>query len=444
MTKFRPALVILAIVSMLIMSVGAAQQPYAGREVRIGCQSSQWCDVYKELAPEFTAETGIRVLFEDIPFGTMYEVLKTHFVAGASPYDMIWYDSMWTPEFSQEGWIRDLAPYLSDSYLAPSEFGYPDEFYGVWYSGRYEQQHADQWRVPVPEGSFGIPWVAGFRPLYYRTDLLSEAGFTDASGEPKPPETLDELLEQAQAMHNPDENVYGFVMPAGRPRLAYDWSQYLWTFGGDFFDQDFEPIFNSPEGLEALEYYMELVALAPPGVGAYHITEAWTSYMQGNAVFAWTWQDLASVAREDSEIIGKFATAAPPTHEGRRHPLIGGIVASITSDARNPEPAFKFISWSQTEEMAKRATLMGATGLRRSVWDDPDVEEMYPSAVGDIPQLSMETALTVPLIPEWPAVDQIVAEQLSLALVGQKAPQQALDDAAAEVEALMRRAGYYD
>ena len=73
--------------------------------------------------------------------------------------------------------------------------------------------------------------------------------------------------------------------------------------------------------------------MAPPGVGAYHITEAWTAYMQGRAALAWTWQDLASVARTESDIIGKFLCAPPPTHEGRRISLLGAIVASIPATA---------------------------------------------------------------------------------------------------------------
>ena len=66
--------------------------------------------------------------------------------------------------------------------------------------------------------------------LYYRTDLL------DAAGLKGPPFSMEDVLKDAKALNNPEKGVYGFVMSAKRDRICYDFSQYLWTFGGDFFD----------------------------------------------------------------------------------------------------------------------------------------------------------------------------------------------------------------
>jgi multiple sugar transport system substrate-binding protein len=415
----------------------AQERSYRGATIRIGCQSSQWANVSKQMAPEFAAEAGIKVQFEDIPFSVEYEKLKTAFVAGSVPYDLIWYDSMFTPEFSKQGWLQDLEPYLADKYLTPADFNYPDDFYGVTYSGRYSQELAGLYGVPA-KGTFGIPWIAGFNLLYYRTDLLEAAGIKG------PPFTTDELLQAAQALNNPAKGIYGFVMSARRDRICYDFSQYLWTFGGDFFDSKFKPIFNREAGVKALEYYLQLGKVAPPGTGGYHITEAWASYMEGHAAFAWTWQDLASVAREKSHIIGKFKCAPPPTYHGVSHPLVGGIVASIPVKASNPKAAFKFITWSQSPANAKRSTLLGATTQRASTWEDPQVKQMYPSAEGDLVKTVNKTGRTVPLLPEWAGIDQIIAEQLSIAFTGQKRARDALNEAASKVEEFMKSAGYYE
>ena len=266
----------------------------------------------------------------------------------------------------------------------------------------------------------------------------------DAAGLKGPPFTMEELLKAAQTLNDPAKGVYGFVMSAKRDRICYDFSQYLWTFGGDFFDSKFKPVFNSDAGVKALEYYLQLGKVAPPGTGGYHITEAWTSYMEGHAAFAWTWQDLASVAREKSQIIGKFKCAPPPTYNGVSHPLVGGIVASIPAKASNAKAAFKFITWSQSPANAKRATLLGATTQRASTWDDPEVKKMYPSAEDDLVRIANKTGQTVPLLPEWAGIDQIIAEQLSIAFTGQKGARDALNEAAAKVEEFMKSAGYYD
>jgi multiple sugar transport system substrate-binding protein len=194
----------IAVLASLVPSthlVTAQEKPYQGTTVRVGCQSSQWANVSKQMAPDFTSETGIRVEFEDIPFGVSYEKLKTAFVAGSIPYDLIWYDSMFTPEFSKQGWLQNLESYLTDPYLTPRDFNYPDDFYGVSYSGRYTKELADLYGVP-PKGTFGIPWIAGFNVLYYRTDLL------DAAGLKGPPFTTEELLKAAQTLNDPAKGVY--------------------------------------------------------------------------------------------------------------------------------------------------------------------------------------------------------------------------------------------
>lgn len=425
----------LAAISIAVLSASTAlaqEKPYEGVTIRVGTQSSQWADVFKAMVPEFTKETGINVEFEDISFDVMYEKLKTTFIGGAATYDLVWYDTMWTPEFTKAGWIRDLAPYLSDTGLTPSGFGYPDDFYATYISGAYPKDNV--WKLP--EGIYGIPWIAGFNPLYYRTDLIEKAGFD------KPPETMDDLLKYAAAINDPPSGTYGYVMSAKQPRIVYDWTGYLWTYGGDFFDAAFKPIFNSPEGVQALETYVALGKLAPPGVGAYHITEEWTSFMQGNAAMAWTFQDLASVARKDSKIIDKFACAPPVSHNGKRSSLLAGIAASVPTSATNPEAAYLFAAWAQSPERAKAATLAGAMSWRKSIYNDADVEAMYPSAEGDIETKTIDTAQPVPLIPEWAAVDQIIGEQLSAAFAGTKTPKEALDEAALRVEAFMKEAGY--
>jgi multiple sugar transport system substrate-binding protein len=427
-----------AVASTLGVNAQAQTRPYDGVTVKVGTQSSQWADAFKKMAPEFTKETGIKVEFDDISFDVMYEKLKTTFIGGAPTYDVVWYDTMWTPEFSKRQWIRDLTPYIKDPTLTPASFNYPDDFFATFISGAYPKDN----RWGLPEGVFGMPWIAGFNPLYYRTDLVKAAGFVDDKGNAKPPATMEELLAYAKKINDPANGVYGYVMSAKQPRIVYDWAGYLWTYGGDFFDKSYKPIFDSPEGVKALETYIELSKVAPPGVGAYHITEEWTSFMQGHAALAWTWQDLASVARKNSAVIGKFECAPPPTHDRKRVSLLGGIAASIPTSAANPKAAYMLIVWAQEAMRAKAATLEGAMSWRKSIYKDPDIQEMYPSVRGDIQALTIDTARPVPLIPEWAAVDQIIGEQLSAAFAGAKTPKEALDEAATRVASFMHDSGY--
>ena len=61
---------------------------------------------------------------------------------------------------------------------------------------------------------------------------------------------------------------------------------------------------------------------------------------------------------------------------------------------------------------------------------------MYPSAEDDLVKTVNKTGQTVPLLPEWAGIDQIIAEQLSIAFTGQKSARDALNEAATKVEEL--------
>ena len=64
------ALSLLLVASAAVAWCGSAVAAgdHAGVTVRIGTQASQWADAFKTMAPEFTAETGITLEFDDISF----------------------------------------------------------------------------------------------------------------------------------------------------------------------------------------------------------------------------------------------------------------------------------------------------------------------------------------------------------------------------------------
>nr|WP_272212517.1 hypothetical protein [Marinicella sp. W31]MDC2878430.1 hypothetical protein [Marinicella sp. W31] len=56
---------------------------------------------------------------------------------------------------------------------------------------------------------------------------------------------------------------------------------------------------------------------------------------------------------------------------------------------------------------------------------------------------SLDDARTPPLVAEWIQVSNVLWPELQAAIVGEKTPQEALDDAAEEAGYIMQDAGYY-
>lgn len=50
--------------------------------------------------------------------------------------------------------------------------------------------------------------------LIYNKDMFRAAGIVDENGEPTPPETLDEFVEYAKRLTNPEKKEYGYIFPA--------------------------------------------------------------------------------------------------------------------------------------------------------------------------------------------------------------------------------------
>ncbi|MDD6736020.1 MAG: extracellular solute-binding protein, partial [Clostridiales bacterium] len=58
-----------------------------------------------------------------------------------------------------------------------------------------------------------LPLDYGTQGLIYNKDMFRKAGLVDSSGEPKPPETFEELREYAKILTNPKKKQYGIILP---------------------------------------------------------------------------------------------------------------------------------------------------------------------------------------------------------------------------------------
>ena len=82
------------------------------------------------------------------------------------------------------------------------------------------------------------------------------------------------------------------------------------------------------------------------------------------------------------------------------------------------------------------------TALPARLYRDPEVLAQFPF-YANIEKLLSGATRTTPQIPEYAQVDDIIGVACSKAIAEEMSAKAALDDAAAKVEDLMRKAGYY-
>lgn len=114
--------------------------------------------------------------------------------------------------------------------------------------------------LATPGGeNYAVPlhgWVQG---IWYRTDLFEEKGLA-------PPTTWENILAAAKAFHDPSNRFYGIVIGTDKDSFARQvFTPYALSNGAHIFDEDGNIVFDSPEMIEALEFYAELAEYTPPG-----------------------------------------------------------------------------------------------------------------------------------------------------------------------------------
>ena len=127
---------------------------------------------------------------------------------------------------------------------------------------------------------WAVPLYGMVQMLWYRKDLLAEAGIDEA------PRTWDELRAAAEAATTDDQS--GIALPAGK-NLATD--QVLYSFmlnngAGQFFTKDEQPDFDQPEVVETYDFYDQLLEYSPADSADYSWGEPQAAFNSGAAAMA--------------------------------------------------------------------------------------------------------------------------------------------------------------
>lgn len=170
--------------------------------------------------------------------------------------------------------IPDFATYVRNLGL-----GYPvtdtvdslDSAHGLYPASRAAYTDAGEvWAVPL----YGMVQV-----LWYNAPMLEAAGL-------EAPGTWSELLAAAETLTEGDVN--GIAVPAGK-NLASDQVAYSFMLtggAGNWFTDDGQPNFNTPEVVAAIDFYNQLLQFSPADSGNYAWGEPQAALNNGSVAMA--------------------------------------------------------------------------------------------------------------------------------------------------------------
>ena len=228
----------------------AAAKPYEGVEINVlTFTGPQIAEPLQRRGPDFTELTGAQVNVVIVPFSDLYQKILTDMATGTDSFDAWVFAPQWMVDFIVPGYIENL----TDRIAADPDLEWEDvaPFFRD-FSASYEGN------------IYTIPLDGDFHMVYYRTDLLEEAGL-------EPPKTWDDYLAIAETFHGQDLNGdgdpdYGSCISKARAQQSYWWItsiaapfiQSQGTSQGTFFDTEtFEPLVNNEAFARSLDIYNE-------------------------------------------------------------------------------------------------------------------------------------------------------------------------------------------
>jgi multiple sugar transport system substrate-binding protein len=230
----------------------------------------------------------------------------------------------------------------------------------------------------------GIPIITEQEILYYRKDLLQKANIPV-------PKTLDELQAAVKKLHDPKNEMYGFVARGQRSPLVTQVSSFLYSEGADFLKDDKATI-NTPEAVKAFTTYGSLLKdYGPPGVLNMSWPQAFGIFAQGKVAFMTDANSLYKnlTDKEKSTIADQVGFAAFPGGKAGSKPYnITSWGLAMNSKTANKDASWEFIKWATSKEIVLKTQQKGNPGARSSVWSNPDGTTGFPAELVPIIQES--------------------------------------------------------
>jgi ABC-type glycerol-3-phosphate transport system substrate-binding protein len=407
----------LLLVALVLMLVVTASPSLLSAQEPVTIQWLEWWEpeygkeLMDELTSQFEAQTGIRVERTTVPWTNMYDLLLTNAQAGTATYDVLGMEACcFLTGIDKLGGLEDLAPYLER-----------DADFAAGLTGMTPVP----WRGTIPE----LNWYIFPYSYVYNVDMYAAAGV-------EPPTNWDEMVAATKQIS--EAGVVDYAFGEGFAGDIHHVTYYLFgsrlaQLGGRFLDENGRAVFNSPEGVAALQSWKDFYdsGLFMPGAIGMMTADA-REALAAETIAAMYDGPFAQVIA--SQVNPDIRLAFPPAWND----VTGGYVwagsgLSISSNSNHKEEAWEFIKFLLGDEMSlwlteqnsiPYATNVAVASLAES--EDPILREI-PAMLAQDP----EHNILLNPVPEQESLHREFVAMFQEVMAGNLDPQEGLDRVAA-------------
>ncbi len=397
------------------------------RKIRILTQESPSSHTIKSLMWHFYRATGIDFELTQLPYNEL--LAEIHRGIPSGEYDAYTFAIEWFKELALLGYMEDLTDYYPDEHALSRMF-----------SGDILNEHCF-----FNNRLVALPFSFTVQMLYYRKDLFEELRYQRmyyerTKQELRVPQTWKEYNQVARFFtrkYNLDsETKYGTTLGGMNSSGAVcEFLPRLWANGGNIFE-DGKVVFDRPNGVAALEEYLETYKYAAPESPNYWWDEQTAQFTRGDAAMMCLYSDHA-ISLEDrsiSNVAGNIGFSLLPGKAS----VLGGWSIAVNPHSSRIDDVFEFLKWTATESLTILNAMLGRIVPYRSVFESSEMNRLYPWN-RLLPQAFAHTRRrSLPKNSRHEPTSEAVLEHIlgnavHAALEGRLAPEQALYEAAEEL-----------
>jgi sorbitol/mannitol transport system substrate-binding protein len=376
---------------------------------------------------------GIKVKFATYTEGDLRAAIEKDVSTHSNAFNVIMIGPYEAPLFAKNGWLANLSTQFiakSPSYDAADLL--PPIAKALSYKG----------------GLYAVPFYGESSMVFYNKALFAKAKLTM----PLHP-TWAQMQTFAAKLNQPGK-VAGICLRGlagwGDNMAALD--TVVNTFGGEWFNQKWQPQLTSPAFEQATNFYVNLVRkYGEPGASNDSFNQLLTLYGQGKCAM---WYDATvaatSIATQFPSVFAQTGYSFAPTNLTKSSGWLWTWSLGIPQGTANQSDAWKFVSWATSKSYdklvaAKYGWAAVPPGTRTSLYNTPGYQQAAKAFAGitlasiDSTDPTHPTLNPVPYvgiqyvdIPQFESLGLQVAQQIAGAIAGTETVSQALKTSQAD------------
>jgi len=424
----------------------AADKPFAGTTVKVIVNAEYVKLAMSLIAEDLMEKHGIALEVEVIPGDAFVTKTLLEFTSGQSPWDLIMFNPTEFADYARH--FEPLEPYIKKLGL---QLDLDDIAEAYQKSNMY-------WGGTL----YAMPLDGDIHIMFYNKVAFdrpeNKQKFKDQFGyELAPPQTWKQWDDMAKFFHGwgwdgTDRKLFGAGASLKENNYSfYWWQQRFFAYGGQYFDEDLNPLINTKAGVRALQELVDTVGYYPPGVLLFESEEPKTMLIKGEVpmLVSWTSTGKRVGDRNQSLIVDTAGYGVLPGNEAngkiiRTVPNTGGRSFAISKYSKVKEPTAKVLEFVSNKENSLKIVMHPKTIMdpwRTSHLTSEEFRAAWPGAENYLDAIKDSFPYTVPgvLLPGTAEYRRRLAEMVTRALQKSMTPQQALDQAVEEWDKITKR-----